>query len=137
MTDFNLYKLRYIYLAPVFILLIAGVMKVIRPEGMLDDFTGFHQENPAQFIMLIGCVELSACLAFLIPRTRRIGFLLLTSFIGGIIATEAIKGGHLPVFALMLQITLWVGYLFEIRGDQKHPFKKLIEPKAKLLNHEK
>jgi uncharacterized membrane protein YphA (DoxX/SURF4 family) len=130
MTDFNVYKLRYIYLIPVSILLIAGAMKVIRPEGMLDDFTGFHLKNPAQFITLIGCVELSACLAFLIPITRRIGFLLLTSLIGGIIATEALKGDNLPLFALILQITLWLGYLFEIRGDQNIPFKKLFNSKA-------
>lgn len=104
---------KYIWVIPIGVLLLASVMKIVTPEIMAEHFEPFNLEHPNVFILIIGLLELSLVITFLIPATRVAGFLLLTAFIGGIIATESIISGSVPIFPIFLQIALWMGTYFE------------------------
>ena len=115
---------RYVWILPIGILLIASVMKIMAPESMAVQFEPLNLKHPDMFILSIGLVELGIVLTFLIPATRLIGFLLLTAFIGGIIATELLITGGVPVFPIFLQIALWAGVYFEKKNLISHHFSE-------------
>lgn len=121
MSPIKEYKFRYIYLLPIMILGIAGLMKIVSPGSMVNEFADFNLSHPKLFLAIIGLLEVVVCFLFLVPRTREIGFLLTTAFIGGIIAIEALKTDSLPLFPILLQTLLWAGYFIEKapnRSDQ-------------------
>lgn len=62
---------------------------------------------------LLGTIELLVAVIFIIPRTRNLGFLLATAFIGGIISAEWMIPPHMPLTGIILQIFLWAGMYFE------------------------
>ncbi|MEL6919096.1 MAG: hypothetical protein AAFO99_15370, partial [Bacteroidota bacterium] len=51
-------------------------------------------------------------LLFLIPDTRRVGFLCCTAYIGGVIAANLI-GKEPPIPGLLMQVLLWIGMYLE------------------------
>lgn len=128
LTDSDkLSKLRYIYLLPLGILLISGILKIVSPEIMIKELSSFNLDEPDLFIFTIGLIEILGCTLFLIPKTREIGFILLTAFIGGIIAVEAIKSESMPYFPMILQTTFWAGYYFE-KAVNRVALSKLLIP---------
>lgn len=64
-------------------------------------------------LFLLGSLELLCVILFLIPKTRKIGFLFTTAFIGGIIAMEWMTPPYSPVIGIILQVLLWTGMYFE------------------------
>jgi hypothetical protein len=104
--------LKLIWIFPIGVLLIAGFLKIFSPSIMTESFAQFDLENPVRFITFIGLLEVTLVISFLIPYTREVGFLFLTAFIGGIIATELL-GGSVPIIPVLLQTVLWAGYFFE------------------------
>ncbi len=59
-------------------------------------------------ILLIGIGELISAVLFLIPRTRSLGLLLLTAYLGGAIVTH-MQHGEPYVFPALLLLLVWVG----------------------------
>jgi len=62
--------------------------------------------NPQSY-MILGIVELSAMILFLIPRTGILGTLLLTAYIGGAIATH-LEHGQPIMAACGFMAILWI-----------------------------
>lgn len=62
---------------------------------------------------LLGFIELLCVIIFVIPKTRNIGFLLMTAYIGGIIASEWVALSGNPITGILLEIFLWTGMYFE------------------------
>jgi hypothetical protein len=104
---------KYIWLIPIGILWVAAILKIAAPETMVEQLEPFNLERPEMTILFLGLLELGLLITFLIPATRMIGFLLLTAFIGGMIATELLISDSVPGFPIFLQIALWTGFYFE------------------------
>ena len=62
----------------------------------------------ADFLPLIGLTELTCLALYFIPKTSNIGFFLLCSLFGGIIATEAALGQS-PITGIVLLTMLFIG----------------------------
>jgi hypothetical protein len=106
-------------------ILMAGIMKIIGNPDMTANMAklGSIGEN----IFLIGLGELFLLLLYWLPQSRKLGFYLLCSFVGGIIATELIGGR--PIFIGISTATLlYAGTIMRFPSliiSQKIPAKKI------------
>jgi hypothetical protein len=91
---------------PSLMILMAGIMKVIGNEGMLENMNKIN--NWGDKMLLIGLIELGALALYWIPKTMNIGFFLLASFGGGIIVAEVV-GGDIPIPGIMVSSLLYAG----------------------------
>ncbi|MFT4805957.1 MAG: hypothetical protein ACI9YE_003187 [Psychroserpens sp.] len=91
---------------PSLMILMAGIMKVIGNEGMLENMNKIT--NWGDKMLLIGLIELGALVLYWIPKTMNIGFFLLASFGGGIIVAEVV-GGDFPLPGIMVSTLFYVG----------------------------
>jgi len=60
-----------------------------------------------EYIKILGVVELLFIAAFLIRRTMKVGFLLLTSYYGGAMAVE-LSHGNIFIFPAVILTIIWV-----------------------------
>lgn len=108
-------KWRFIWILPVAALSISACLKVFKVEFMYENMANAGMGHMTSYL---GYVSLACVVVFLIPKTRLLGFLLLTAYIGGIIVAHWIaKDGN--VIGIILQSLLWVGAYFE--------FKELVQ----------
>lgn len=77
-----------------FQILMAGIMKIISNPEMAENMANLGQMNDN--ILLVGIGEIVLIVLYWLPNTQKLGFYLMCSFVGGIIATEIIAGR--PVF---------------------------------------
>lgn len=97
--------LSIIFLAiPSLMVVLSGVMKL---SGSEEIVTGLSKIGYASLISTLGAAELIFVILLWIPKTWKIGFYFLLSYLGGAAAIE-ISGGK-PVVALVLIALLWVG----------------------------
>ncbi|MEM6516173.1 MAG: DoxX family protein [Bacteroidota bacterium] len=102
-------KWRFIWIVPIALLIITAVPKLIQMEFMVENMTN---AGMGHMILGVGIIEIICVIAFLIPKTRNIGFLLAVAYTGGIIAAEwAAKEPVIP--GLVIMILLWIGWYFE------------------------
>jgi len=87
-------------------ILMAGIMKVIGNEGMLENMSKIT--NWGDKMLLIGLIELGVLALYWIPKTSNIGFFLLASFGGGIIVAEVVSGSF-PLTGIMVTTLFYVG----------------------------
>ena len=102
-------RLRYLWVLPIAILTASGVGKLVGAAPLVESFRSFGAEP---LMRPIGLIELACVAVFLVPRTRSIGFFLLCSYVGGIVATEWIHG-RVPVPGLAVGALLWAGMYLE------------------------
>jgi len=57
----------------------------------------------------IGLIEWACVIAMFLPATRKLGFFLVASYLGGVIATEWVHGGGIPIPGLTLNTLLYLG----------------------------
>jgi hypothetical protein len=89
-----------------FQILMAGIMKVISNPEMTENMASLGPM--AENILLVGIGELILLVLYWFPKTQKIGFYLMCSFVGGIIATEIIGGR--PIFiGISTAVLLYVG----------------------------
>jgi uncharacterized membrane protein YphA (DoxX/SURF4 family) len=94
----------------------SAVMKLMHSQQIVD---GFNKVGLGSFITLIGLTELVSAILFLIPMTSRIGFLLMTAYLGGAIVIQMASGQ--PVYASAgTQVFLWIAMFLA----DKHMFVK-------------
>lgn len=107
---------------PVLMLLFSASGKFLKPEGMEANIEhlGWRMDQ----MTLLGIVELTFVIVYLIPRTAVFGAVLLTAYLGGATATHARIGD--PVFLpIIVGIFVWVGlYLREPRLWPLAPIRK-------------
>lgn len=91
---------------PSLMILMAGIMKVIGNEGMLENMNKIT--NWGDKMLLIGFIELGALALYWIPKTMNIGFFLLASFGGGIIVAEVVAG-DIPIPGIIVSSLFYAG----------------------------
>ena len=85
------------------LLVYGALMKIAGSEQMV---AGLSSAGLGNFIKLLGTVELLSVGLFLFPRTFKVGFLLITSYLGGALSIE-LASGKPPVAAVLL-VVVWV-----------------------------
>jgi hypothetical protein len=90
-------------LIPSLMLIISAIMKLTHAPAIVE---AFGKSALGNYITLIGIIELLSVALFLYPKTSKVGFLLLCSYLGGAISIE-LAGGQLPMAAIFLTL-LWV-----------------------------
>jgi len=88
---------------PSLMLIMSGIMKVTGAEQIV---TGLTKAGLGNIITLIGVIELVSVTLFLYPKTYKIGFLLLCSYLGGAMCIE-LAGGQPPMAAVFIAI-IWI-----------------------------
>lgn len=103
-------KWRFIWALPIAVLTITALPKIFEMEFMVANM---QAAGMGHMTLLVGIIELSCVIVFLVPQTRKVGFLLVTAYIGGIIAAEWISPTQNPAAGIVLQILLWIGVYLE------------------------
>jgi hypothetical protein len=100
---------RVVSALPVLFLLIDGVMKLVKPPGVVEATVRLGYRETA--IIGIGIVLLVCTVVYVIPRTSMLGAVLLTGYLGGAVATHVRVGeGLFPIlFPVILGVLLWGG----------------------------
>lgn len=88
---------------PSLMLIMSAFMKLSGAKEIVDGMTkgGF-----GPYILMLGIIELVSVALFLIPKTHKVGFLLLCSYLGGALAVE-LASGQPPMAAIFLTI-IWI-----------------------------
>jgi len=93
---------------PCMLIVFSGVNKLIGSQIMVDSMSKI---NLLEAMPFIGALEIFCVILYWIPKTSNIGFFLLCSYVGGIIAAESIMGGGatLPILGIIVAVLLYVG----------------------------
>ena len=110
MNNRNKSNWRYLWVLPILMLIAASIPKIFSMEFMVENMEASGSEIS---LPLLGIIEILCAVIFLVPRTRNIGFLFVTAFLGGVISAEWMAPPHIPLTGIVLQILLWVGMYFE------------------------
>jgi hypothetical protein len=116
---------RIITAIPALFLLVDGIMKVIKPDPIVDATTGLGY--PESVIIPLGIVLLLCTVLYLIPRTAVLGAILLTGYLGGAVATHVRvgEGWFSILFPVIFGALLWLGlYLRDDRLRALIPLRR-------------
>jgi hypothetical protein len=94
------------YLAGILVLGSAA-LKFVQPPAVVVQFRELGYEGTK--LILIGILEICCSLLFMIPYTRSIGLLLLSSYLGGAIATHVGHGQPAALGPAVLLTLAWLG----------------------------
>lgn len=98
---------------PVLMLLFSGVLKLIKPAPVVEEFARLGY--PEGLALGIGLLELACTVVYVIPRTSILGAIVLTGYLGGATATHVRIGD--PFFGpIVVSVLVWGG-LF-LRDDR-------------------
>lgn len=89
---------------PALMLTMSAIMKLIGAEQVVQ---GLTKAGLGNYITLFGVIELVSVALFIYPKTHKVGFLLLCSYLGGALSIE-LAGGQPPMATIFL-ILIWVG----------------------------
>ncbi|WP_337042489.1 DoxX family protein [Emticicia sp. 17c] len=90
---------------PSLMLVMSGIMKLTGGEQVV---TGLTKAGYGPYIKIFGIAELVFVALFWIPKTYKIGFYLILSYLGGAAAVE-VAGGANPVAFALIALT-WIGF---------------------------
>lgn len=108
---------------PVLALLFSGSLKVSHAPFFLEKWSGFGYA--VETATPIGVVEIACALLYVIPRTRILGAILVTGYLGGAIATH-VRVGDVFVAPLILGIMAWAGLY--LRDERLQKLLPLVDP---------
>ncbi len=93
-------------------LVFSGVMKLVKPTAVIDEFTRLGWPDVA---LGLGIVEIACAIIYAIPRTAVLGAILVTGYLGGAIATHVrIHDNFIP--PVVMGVLAWLGlYLRDAR----------------------
>lgn len=107
---------------PVLMLLFSASMKVSHAPAFLEKWATFgYTEGMAT---PIGILEIACAVIYAVPKTRLLGAILVTGYLGGAIATH-VRVSDVFVIPLLLGIFAWAG-LF-LRDDRLSEFLPLVK----------
>jgi hypothetical protein len=94
---------------PSLFLLLDGVMKLVKPEPVVEATVRLGYREGV--ILGLGIVLIACTVVYLIPRTSILGAILLTGYLGGAVATHVrVDEGLFPVFfPVIVGALLWGG----------------------------
>lgn len=91
--------------------ILSGIMKFAAPPDMVELLTKF---GVAKYMPLFGTMEIGFALLFIFPKTMKIGFILLSCYFSGALATELSHG--MPFNALLPLILVWIAAFLRDRS---------------------
>jgi hypothetical protein len=91
---------------PVAMLVVSGVMKFVKPEALVTEFTRLGW--PENLALVLAVIELGSTIVYLIPRTAVLGAILLTGYLGGAVATH-VRIGDPFIPPIVLGVLIWLG----------------------------
>lgn len=89
--------------------LATGISKLIQADTQLNDFEGWGYSSG--FMITIGILEILGAIGLLVPRTRFLAVLGLSTIMLGAIATHMISGEYLKALLPLLLLIL-LGFVF-------------------------
>ncbi len=98
---------RAISALPVLMLVLSACMKLSRSAHVVDLFAQKYGYREGTLLPL-GLLEIACTLVYVVPRTRILGALLLTAYLGGAVATH-VRVGDPFVMPVVLGLLVWVG----------------------------
>jgi hypothetical protein len=107
---------RVVSALPALMLLFSGVMKLAKPAPVVTEFGRLGY--PENVILVIGILELACTIVYIIPRVSVLGAILLTGYLGGVVATHVRLGDPLVnvITPVVLGALIWGGlYLRDVR----------------------
>jgi hypothetical protein len=81
----------------------SGIMKFVGGPEMAD---GMTKMGVAQYVIVLAVMEITFAILFAFPQTMKIGFILLSCYFAGALATELSHAS--PLNALTPMILIWV-----------------------------
>ena len=116
---------RVVSAIPILMMVLSAVMKLLRPPQVVEAFVNQFGYSDSSLVP-IGVIELACAVVYVIPRTAVLGAVLVTTFLGGAVATQVRIGDPSFVGPIVLGILAWVGlYLREPRLRELLPLRKL------------
>lgn len=108
---------------PVLALVMSASMKLSHNPQMVPQFVGkFGFAESA--LTPLGLVELACAILYAIPKTRALGAVLVTGYLGGAIATH-VRIGEAFAVPLVLGVLVWLGlFLTDARFRELMPLRK-------------
>jgi hypothetical protein len=85
------------------LVVVSGIMKLAKGEEIV---TGMQKVGVGDYITLLAFMEIGFTALFIYPKTMKIGFILLTCYFSGAIATELSHG--LPFNAVLPITLIWI-----------------------------
>jgi hypothetical protein len=99
-----------------FMLGMSSISKIVGTEEMRTNFTSM---NLLPYLTLLGFVELSGIVMFVIPKTSKYGSLLLSSYLSGAVAIHlAMMGGTGVMVPIILGLAVWGAYYLRSRSTK-------------------
>lgn len=102
-----------IFLAlPSLMLVMSGIMKIMGGEQIV---TGLTKAGYGPYITVFGIAEIVFVMLLWIPKTYKIGFYFILSYLGGAAASE-VAGGGFPM-AMVLIALAWIGFYLKDQNN--------------------
>ena len=98
---------RIISAIPPLLLVFSGVMKILKPPSVVQGFA--HYGYPETQMIGLGILEIACALVYLLPRTRVLGAILLTAYLGGATASNVRVGDPAAIVTVALGVLVWLG----------------------------
>ena len=92
---------------PSLMIAMSAIMKLTGAEQVVE---GLTKGGLGAYIKLLGIIELGSLALFLYPKTYKLGFLLLCSYLGGALSIE-LASGQPPMVAFFLAVICVSVYL--------------------------
>jgi len=89
---------------PALLIAVSAVMKIAKNPRIVQEMTPL---GVGKYLQLLGVMELVFAAMFVIPATSKLGFILLSSYFGGAIATE-LSHGVPKINPYVPLVLLWV-----------------------------
>jgi len=95
---------------PLIMIIMSGIMKISGNKEIVDGLSKIGFEG---YVTWLGILELASVALFVYPKTYKLGFLMLTAFLGGAVSTE-LATGRPPIAAIFLSL-IWVSVFIRNR----------------------
>jgi DoxX-like family len=98
---------------PVALLIFSGILKLVKPAGVVQGFE--HFGLPIALAVKLGILEIACAVVYAIPRTAVLGAILVTGYMGGATLTH-VRLGEPWVVEVLVGVLAWGGlYLRDAR----------------------
>jgi len=99
---------RIVSALPILLLLLDGIMKLRKPESVVQGFIqlGYSPD----LIVGIGIALIASTVLYAIPQTSVLGAILLTGYLGGAVASH-LRAGQGPLMGgpILVAVVVWLG----------------------------
>jgi hypothetical protein len=84
----------------------SAFFKVAQPPGFIEEWSKTY---PASSALVIGAIELTLFVLYLVPKTRYAGGLLMLAYLGGAVATHLHANDGMFFVPVLVGVVAWLG----------------------------